>query len=144
MASATRPAAPVAPELPPHGCVITQPVRGSEFPLDLTFVLTRDEIYVPIAVRKPRGAGPFPVIVMGRGDGRGGVAHVEKQVERLATMQDAMIGRGYAVAYVNYRNEIPLAYGTTGRRSFFRDATGILHGADRQGGLASRSDARVE
>ncbi len=70
---------------------MTQPVRGSDIPMDLTFVLTRDEIYVPIAVRRPRGAGPFPVIVMGRGDGRGGVPHVVKQVERLAAMQDEMI-----------------------------------------------------
>ena len=59
--------------------------------MDLTFVLTRDEIYVPVAVRKPKGDGPFPVITMGRGDGRGGMPHVEKQVERLAAMQDRMI-----------------------------------------------------
>jgi dienelactone hydrolase len=47
---------------------------------------------------------------MGRGDGRGGLPHVERQVERLAAMQDRMIGRGYAVAYLNYRNEIPYLY----------------------------------
>src|SRR5262245_5491725 len=101
----------VAPELPSHGFVITKPVRGSVIPMDLTFLLTRDEIYLPIAVRKPAGNGPFPVITMGRGDGRGGMPHVEKQVERLAAMQDRMIDRGYVVAYVNYRNEIPLLYG---------------------------------
>ncbi len=38
----------------------------------------------------------------------------------------------------------PMAYGTTGRRSFFRDASGRMHGADRQGGLGSASDPRVE
>jgi dienelactone hydrolase len=103
-------AAPVAAELPSHGYVITKPVRGSDIPMDLTFALTRDEIYVPIAVRRPRGDGPFPVIVMGRGDGRGGVPHIEKQVERLAAMQDEMIARGYVVVFVNYRNEIPHLY----------------------------------
>ena len=102
--------APVASELPAHGFVITKPVRGSELPADYTFVLTRDEIYVPIAVRKPRGDGPFPLIVIGRGNGRGGLPHVEKQVERLARMQDVMLARGYAVAYVQYRNEIPHLY----------------------------------
>jgi len=101
----------VAPELPSHGYVITKPVRGSDIPMDLTFVLTRDEIYVPIAVRKPRGAGPFPAITMARGNGRGGMPHVEAQVERLAPLQDRIIQRGYVVAYVNYRNEIPLQYG---------------------------------
>ena len=110
MNAQTKAAAPVAPELPSHGYVITKPVRGSRIPMDLTFALTRDEIYVPIAVRRPLGAGPFPVIVMGRGDGRGGVPHIEKQVERLVPMQDEMIARGYVVVFVNYRNEIPHLY----------------------------------
>jgi dienelactone hydrolase len=102
-------AAPVA-ELPPHGYVITKPVKGSEFPADYTFVLTRDEIYVPIAVRKPKGNGPFPAITMGSGEGKGGMPQVERQVERLASMQDQMIARGYVVAFHNYRNEIPYLY----------------------------------
>jgi len=109
------PAVSVAPELAPHGYVITQPVRGSVIPMDLTFVLTRDEIYVPISVRKPAGKGHFPVIVMGAGAGRGGVAQIEKQVDGIAAMQDEMIGRGYAVAFVNYRNEIPHLYEDTQR-----------------------------
>jgi hypothetical protein len=102
--------APIASDLPSHGIVLTRPVRGSDIPADYTFVLTRDEIYVPIAVRRPQGAGPFPLIVIGRGNGRGGLPHVETQVERIASMQDLMLARGYAVAYVQYRNEIPHAY----------------------------------
>jgi dienelactone hydrolase len=103
-------AAPVARELPSHGFTITKPVRGSDIPADYTFVLTRDEIYVPIAIRKPKGTGPFPMITIGRGNGRGGLPHVEAQVERLASMQDLMLQRGYAIAYVSYRNEIPHLY----------------------------------
>jgi hypothetical protein len=38
---------------------------------------------------------------------------------------------------------VPVAYGTTGQRSFFLDAQGVLHGADRQGGLASEADASI-
>jgi dienelactone hydrolase len=110
-ASPGRAIAPTAPERPPHAYVVPpKPVRGSDIPMELHFVLTRDEIYVPVAVRKPPGAGPFPVITMGRGNGRGGFPHVETQVERLASMQDRMIARGYAVVYVNYRNEIPHLY----------------------------------
>jgi len=109
-AAGSDPHAPVASELPSHGYVITKPVRGSDYPADYTFVLTRDEIYVPIALRKPEGAGPFPLIAIGRGNGRGGLPHVETQVERIASMQDRMIERGYAVAYVSYRNEIPHLY----------------------------------
>jgi hypothetical protein len=38
----------------------------------------------------------------------------------------------------------PLTYGRTGRRSFFRDASSMLHGADRQGGVGSEADPKVE
>lgn len=102
--------APPVAELPSHGYVITKPVPGSDIPADYTFVLTRDEIYVPIAIRRPKGNGPFPAITMGSGEGRGGMRQVEVQVERLAPMQDRMIARGYVVVYVNYRNEIPYLY----------------------------------
>ena len=81
----------VAPELPSHGYVITRPVPGSDIPADYTFLLTRDEIYLPVALRRPKGKGPFPVITMGRGNGKGGLPWVESQVSRLASMQDRMI-----------------------------------------------------
>jgi hypothetical protein len=38
----------------------------------------------------------------------------------------------------------PQVYGTTGRRSFFRDASGILHAADRQGAVGSEADPKIE
>jgi dienelactone hydrolase len=104
----------VAPRLPSHGYAITRPVPGSKYLADYSFALTRDEIYVPVAVRRPPGDGPFPAITMGRGDGRGGLPHVEAQVARIAAMQDRMIEHGYVVAYVNYRNEIPRLYGQAG------------------------------
>ena len=89
-----RPAAKApAPDTAPHGYTITKPVRGSRIPADYSFVLTRDEIYVPIAVRKPKGAGPFPAITMASGNGRGAMPHVEQFVDDLALMQDAGIVR---------------------------------------------------
>ena len=38
----------------------------------------------------------------------------------------------------------PETYGRTGRRSFFRDTAGGLHGADRQGAVGSEVDPRLE
>jgi hypothetical protein len=37
----------------------------------------------------------------------------------------------------------PLSYGRTGHRSFFRDASGTLRGADRQGAVGTSSDPRL-
>ena len=37
----------------------------------------------------------------------------------------------------------PKEYGKTGRRSFFLDSSGILRGADKQGGLATPTDPRI-
>ena len=37
----------------------------------------------------------------------------------------------------------PKEYGKTGRRSFFLDSSGILRGADRQGGVATTTDPRI-
>lgn len=112
MTPATRssPGKPPVEEAAAHGYIIRKPVPGSEIPVDYTFVETRDEIYVPISVRKPGGDGPFPAITMGSGEGRGGMRQVESLTEALAPMQDRMIARGYVVACVNYRNEIPHLY----------------------------------
>ena len=38
----------------------------------------------------------------------------------------------------------PLSYGRTGRRSFFRDAQGALHAADRQGAVGSEADPKLQ
>ncbi len=102
---------PPAESIATHGYVIaSKPIKGSTLPGDYTFVLTRDEIYVPIIVRKPKGDGPFPAITVGSGEGREGMHKVEDLAERLSQMQDRMLARGYVVATVNYRNEIPYAY----------------------------------
>jgi len=94
-----------------HGYVLeTKPVKGSDIPAEYTFVLTRDEIYVPIIIRKPKGAGPFPAVTMGWGEGREGMKKVEEVAESFSQLQDRMLARGYVVVTVNYRNEIPYAY----------------------------------
>ena len=38
----------------------------------------------------------------------------------------------------------PLRYGRTGKLSFFRDANGVLHAADRQGAIGNQTDPKVE
>jgi dienelactone hydrolase len=83
---------------------------GRRFRGNYAFVLTRDEIYVPIIVRKPKGDGPFPAVTMGWGEGRGGMEKVEQLAQSFSKLQDRMLARGYVVVTVNYRNEVPYAY----------------------------------
>ena len=97
--------APAAESIVSHGYSagrVTFP--GSKYSGERVFVLTRDEIYVPIIIRKPEGAGPFPAITIASGEGREGMKKVETLAARLAPMQDRMIERGYAVVTINYRN----------------------------------------
>ena len=108
--------------LPPHGYSITKPVKGSDIPVELTFVFTRDEAYVAIGLRKPKGNGPFPAILMSAGNGAGGMPSVERGVERLAPMVDRMVARGYVVAYAEPRNEIPDLYNKTERAENLPDS----------------------
>src|SRR5258708_15979669 len=93
-----------AEAIPPHGYVVaSKAIKGSDIPGDYTFVLTRDEIYVPILVRKPKGNGPFPAITMGWGEGREGMKKVEELSERLPQMQHRIIPKRSLVATLNYR-----------------------------------------
>ena len=108
--------------LPAHGYTITKPVPGSDIPVELTFVFTRDEAYVAIGVRKPKGNGPFPAVLMSSGNGTGGMPSVERGVERLAPMVDRMVARGYVVAYAEPRNEIPDLYNTIERAENLPDS----------------------
>lgn len=39
---------------------------------------------------------------------------------------------------------IPIEYGRTGSRSFFRDSTGVVHGADHQGAVGTLLDPKVQ
>ena len=100
-----------AESIAPHGFVLgAKAIKGSEIPGAYTFVLTRDEVYVPIIVRKPEGAGPFPAVTMGWGEGREGMQKVEQLADSFSQLQNRMLARGYVVVTVNYRNEIPYAY----------------------------------
>jgi dienelactone hydrolase len=111
-----------AAQQPTHGYTITKPVKGSDIPVELTFVSTRDEAYVAIGLRKPKGPGPFPAILMSAGNGAGGMPSVERGIERLAPMVDQMLARGYVVAYAEPRNEIPYLYNRNARAENLPDS----------------------
>jgi dienelactone hydrolase len=98
------------PPNPTHSFSIVRPMKGSDIPMELTFVFTQDEIYVPIVLRRPKGNGPFPAILMSAGNGTGGMPRAIQTAERLVKMTDAMLSRGYVVVNVEPRNEVPYLY----------------------------------
>ncbi len=79
-------------------------------PWELHLVLTRDEIYVPIGVRKPVGDGPFPMILIGSGQGTDGIGKIDEYMARTETLMTRLVERGYVAAFVSYRNEVPELY----------------------------------
>jgi hypothetical protein len=106
------------------------PVSGVEWEMHL--VLTKDEIYVPIGLRRPAGNGPFPIILLGSGQGRDGVTKIETSMTRYEGVMTRMLERGYAAAFVSYRNEVPELYNQI-------DASGLL--VDDVSGTARRLQA---
>jgi dienelactone hydrolase len=83
--------------------VITRQIPNSKQTYDLYLIQTRDEILVPMAVRKPKGNGPFPAILLGSGNGGGSFMRLDSIMYRIEPMIDRMVERGYVVAYGNYR-----------------------------------------
>jgi dienelactone hydrolase len=89
---------------------IDQTLSGSGASWQIHLVQTRDEIYVPIGVRKPDGEGPFPMILIGNGQGRDGIEKIEQAMDSWQELMSRLVDRGYAAAFVNFRNEIPYYY----------------------------------
>ncbi len=90
--------------------VVSEPVKRSESPIQLTFVPTRDGVYTPIALRKPPGEGPFPAVLFLAGNGGGGMEAARSAMLNRGYVSDRFLDEGYAVAWLRYRAEVPRAY----------------------------------
>jgi len=109
--------------------VIERMLPGSGAPWELQLVLMKDEVYVPIGVRKPEGDGPFPLILIGSGQGRDGLLKIEQAMEDVEVLMNRFVDRGYAAAYLNFRNEIPELYNEIARSELIADT---VSGGDRR------------
>lgn len=99
----------------PNHIVVTEPVEGSTFPVDLMYVEMIDGAYIPIGMRKPEGSGPFPLVLFATGNGGGGMAMLRDHVQNKGWTQDELIKAGYAVAWMRYRAEVDYAYDRIGK-----------------------------
>ncbi len=103
---------------------VAKTLPGSGAPWTMHMVQTKDAVYIPIGIRTPDGDGPFPLITMGFGEGREGVAKIEFSMHHYEGIMDYMLDRGYAVAFINYRNEVPRAYNSFDRPEYMFDSIG--------------------
>src|SRR5262245_32540951 len=99
----------------PAHLVTTERVRDSDLPVELMFVETIDGLYAPIGLRKPRGSGPFPLVLFAAGNGGGGMAVVRDVTQNRSWTQERFLDAGYAVVWMRYRAEVDYAYDRIGR-----------------------------
>ncbi|HEX2255967.1 MAG TPA: dienelactone hydrolase family protein [Afifellaceae bacterium] len=100
-------------EIDPERVVITETVDGQ--PVDLMYVETWDGLYTPIGLRKPEGAGPFPIVLLASGNGGEGMRWVRQAVRERGYIMDRLVEAGYACAWLRYRTEVELGYNNGGR-----------------------------
>jgi dipeptidyl aminopeptidase/acylaminoacyl peptidase len=99
----------------PEHVVITEPVEGSDIPVRLSYVETIDGLYTAVGLRKPPGAGPFPIALLASGNGGGGMRWVREAVRDRGLIMDRLLEAGYACAWLRYRTEVELGYHNGGR-----------------------------
>jgi dienelactone hydrolase len=85
----------------------TEPVAGSDIPVQLTFVMTRDPIYTPGALRRPKGDGPFPAVLFFAGNGGGGMPEAKASILNRGYISGRVLAAGQVAAWIRYRAEVP-------------------------------------
>ena len=75
---------------------------------------TWDGLYAPMALRLPSGDGPFPIILLGSGNGGEAMRWHRTVLAERSYILDALIEAGYACAWLRYRTEVELGYNDGG------------------------------
>lgn len=99
----------------PENVTIVEEVAGSDLPVELKYVETWDGLYAPIGLRFPPGDGPHPLVLLASGNGGGGMAWIRDAVANRGYIMERLLERGYACAWLRYRNEVELGYDQGGR-----------------------------
>lgn len=88
----------------------TEPVAGSDIPVDIALVETVDGLFTPVGLRRPKGPGPFPIVLFFTGNGGAGVQQVRDYINNRAYTMERFLAEGYAIGWLNYRAEAWFAY----------------------------------
>jgi dienelactone hydrolase len=99
----------------PEHVVVSEPVKGSAVPVHLMYVEAADGLYIPVALRKPEGPGPFPIVLFATGNGGGGMAMLRDHAHNRSWTLERFVEAGYAAAWMRYRAEVDYAYDRIGK-----------------------------
>jgi dipeptidyl aminopeptidase/acylaminoacyl peptidase len=102
-------------KIDPAHVVMTEPVAGSQIPVHLMYVEMIDGVYIPVGLRKPAGADPFPIVLFATGNGGGGMALLRDHVQNRSWTHEQFLAAGYATAWMRYRAEVDYAYDKIGK-----------------------------
>jgi predicted acyl esterase len=98
--------------VPGEEFVMTEPVMGSDIPMEIRMVEMLDGVYSPIAIRKPAGEGPFPTIVFAHMNGGFGLRWLREWANYGSGTLEEFLDEGYAVVWMRYRAEVDTPYGS--------------------------------
>jgi dienelactone hydrolase len=101
----------------PENVILTEVIDGKA--VDLMYVEVWDGLYAPIGMRRPKGPGPFPVVLLASGNGGEGMRWVRDAMQNRAYTIDRLVEAGFACAWLRYRTEVELGYNDGGK--FIRD-----------------------
>jgi dienelactone hydrolase len=90
--------------------IFTEAVTNSDIPVDITLLETVDGLFTPIGIRRPKGPGPFPVVLFFSGNGGAGLQQVRHYINNFGYTLERFLAEGYAVAWLQYRAEAWYSY----------------------------------
>jgi len=103
--------------VPTDTMVKTEQIGGVE--VHFVFFETWDGLFAPMALRLPEGDGPFPIILLGSGNGGEAMRWHRDALANRSYILDVLVAAGYACAWLRYRTEVELGYNDGG--SMVRD-----------------------
>jgi dipeptidyl aminopeptidase/acylaminoacyl peptidase len=90
---------------------VLEKIPGSNVTAEIQFVEMADGVYSPIAMMKPAGSGPFPIVLLAHMNGGQGTQWLREWLHYGNWTPEQFLKAGYAVAWMRYRAEVNNTYG---------------------------------
>lgn len=96
---------------------VTERIPGSSLAAEIMFVEMNDGVYAPIAMMRPPGPGPFPLVLLAHMNGGQGTQWIREWLHYGNWTPEQLVRAGYAAAWMRYRAEVNDVYGPPLRES---------------------------